>query len=75
MPPLAIVAYTSSICSAVTAIPLPIGIEPMLVSLYAASGSMMPSASPGNSSPVCTPKPNARRYWSRRSLPSIVRDA
>ena len=33
-PSLAIVAYTSSICIAVTAMPLPIGIDAMLVSLY-----------------------------------------
>ena len=40
---------------AVTAMPLPIGIDAMLVALYWSSGRMMPGASPGKFRPVGFP--------------------
>src|SRR5215472_13261952 len=55
---------------AVTAIPLPIGIDARLVALYWDRGRMMPAASPGNPVPVGTPNPKARSAASKRLPPS-----
>ena len=54
-----------------TASPLPIGIDAMLVSVYSDSGRTRPFASPGKPSPVGEPNPKARRYASNRSFPSF----
>src|SRR6266545_4011240 len=51
--------------------PLPIGIDARLVSLYWSSGKSSPGASPGKFSPVGAPNPNARRAASKRSLPNM----
>ena len=52
--------------------PWPIGNEPIDVAVYFSGSSRMPGLSPGSASPVRAPKPKARRYESKRCLPSSL---
>ena len=55
---------------ALTAMPLPIGNDAMLVSLYWLSGRRMPDASPGKPVPVGAPNPKACSAALKRAAPS-----
>ena len=58
------------ICSGVTPISCPIDIAPIEDADQFLSGFTNPRVSPGNSMPVCWPKPKSRMYFRRRSGPS-----
>ena len=60
-PPLAMTLYACSICSAVTAMPWPMGIVAIDVPDQFCSGSMIPADSFGKPSEVLLPNPNLRR--------------
>jgi hypothetical protein len=62
LPPLAITAIATIICSGVTPTSCPIGIRVMEILLHAWGGRMSPLISPGSSIPVRSPKPNRRMY-------------
>src|SRR6476646_8342240 len=60
-PPLAMVAYTSPICIAVTATPCPNDSVYLVTPDHCDGGGRSPGLSPGRPTPVGWPKPNARR--------------
>jgi hypothetical protein len=60
-PPLATTLKASSICSALTATPEPIGMEPIDVPDQSSRSSMMPAVSSGNPRPVGSPRPKRVR--------------
>src|SRR5256885_16435043 len=60
-PPFAIVAYTSAICSAVTATPCPNDSVYRVSPYQSETGGRSPSVSFGRPMPVGWPRPNARR--------------
>src|SRR5215469_9856918 len=62
-PPLAMVAYTLAICTAVVATPWPKASVYRWSPHHFDGGASRPWLLPGSGSPVGTPIPNARKYW------------
>ncbi len=62
LPPLAIVAIATVICSGVTPISCPIGIRVIEILLQDFGGRISPLISPGSSIPVRSPNPKRRMY-------------
>ena len=62
LPPFAIAAIATVICSGVTPTSWPIGMRVMEILLHDCGARTMPGISPGNSMPVRSPKPKRRMY-------------